>query len=115
MSWRETRQALVDALNTVDGVKATIARPTAMTTGDAWCRLGPRSREDGWFIATWLIYIKLPQNEVAADEWSDEKDDELREAIETTGIAYVTDFENVNLGASETGVQFGLQITLRST
>lgn len=113
MNWLEVRNNIITALNTVEGITANTSPNTKV--GSAWVRLGPRAREDGWWIATYYVYVIVPQKPEEADVWADSKDDLLLEAINDTGIAYVTNFDNVELPTQSGTAQLALLITLRST
>jgi hypothetical protein len=113
MNWIQTRNEIIAALNTVPGINAGTSPGTS--TGSAWVRLGDRVRENGWFIAEYYVFIIVPQKPELADVWSDERDDQIVEALESKGIAVVASISNVEVATAGSTNQFALLITLRSS
>lgn len=68
MTLNGVRQALADALSTVDGVHGFLRPSTAPRPGDAWPRFGGMDRDEisGQFIVTWRVLVLLATDEGAA-------------------------------------------------
>jgi hypothetical protein len=106
------RQAIADALSTVDGVSGFLYRPTTPKPGDAWPLLGSAERAAGLaFLVTWRVHVLLPQDEVQASVWLDQHVGDLVDALNPVG--YVAGFQPITLPASGSD-RFGFEFSLRS-
>lgn len=111
MSLTGDRDAIAQALSTVDDVTGYAYRPTTPRPGDAWPLLSGLERDQGFtFMVTWRVLVFLPQDEVDASKWIDAHFESLVEALEPKG--FVESLVPVNLGA-DSQQQYGLQITMR--
>lgn len=112
MSLAGKRQEFADALSTVDDVTGYPYRPGEPRPGDAWPRWGGNTiAEDNiQFTNGWQVIVYLPQDERAADEWIDEHDQALYDAIQP--VAHIEGFAPANL--SPAGTVYGLLISTRS-
>jgi hypothetical protein len=111
MSLARGREAIVDALRPVVGVKPHTYRPTTPNVGDAWPLLGPLERDQGWaFIVTWRVLVLLPQDERAASDWLDANLEAIFDALNPAGFVDRAEPVTITAGGSE---QFALQLTIR--
>lgn len=87
MSTTGDRQALADAISTVDGVKGHKYRPTVLAPGAAWPLLGELERASSVpaFEVTWRVVIVLPADEQRASEWFDEHHEDAADALAEFG------------------------------
>ncbi|HEY3516611.1 MAG TPA: hypothetical protein VGL98_06145 [Gammaproteobacteria bacterium] len=87
MSISGDRQAIADALSTVDGVTGSRYRPTVIAPGAAWPLLDSLAAADGVpaFEVTWRVLVALPTGEQRASEWFDEHHEELADALADFG------------------------------
>jgi hypothetical protein len=82
MSNADTREVIAEAVSTVDGLHGYVKRPTSSRPGDAWPQWSGAERADGaLFVNAWRVYIVLPSDESAADEWADQYGDLLADAL----------------------------------
>jgi hypothetical protein len=114
MSWVDKKQEIVDALNTVPAVKPHLKRPSAPRAGDAYPRIGNGDGSSGWFIAEHEVWVFLPTDESAADEWIDENVFDLIEALHVNGVGRVIRWSRANIANLPDKFQYGLVIYLRS-
>lgn len=114
MSLERKRAEIADALNTAPGVRGYPTPPTAPKTGDAWPRWRGDERADGFmFMRTWAVFVVTPQDEVLAADWADEHGWAIAEALEDTGVLFVTGVEPVKVPVAGPDT-FALMITGRS-
>lgn len=87
----EARTALAAAANTVGGVKCSPYFQQSHRPGDAVVRLASTSASDDGFgrVATWQIWITLPQDRAQAEKWIDTHHDQLVAALDREFIAGV--------------------------
>jgi hypothetical protein len=112
MSNHDTRVAIAAALDTVQGLTGTPRRPKLVTAGAAWPQWGGSERADGGaFLVTWNILVVLPAQEQDADEFVDDRLDDLYDAIQP--VAHITGYQPAQLQTSE-GDLYALMITARS-
>lgn len=107
------RQEIADALDTVPGVRGFRVRPSAASTGDGWPQWGGARRPDsarGMFTQVWRALIRVPGDEVAADEWVDAHIDDLADALRSVG--YMTECTPVNLTGTDNTPIRALMITM---
>lgn len=110
MSISGDRQAIVDALSTVDGVTGSTYRPTVMTPGSAWPLLDSIDRPDRDFTVRWRVVVILPADERRASEWFDAHHELVAEALEDFG--YVERIEP-GIVATDAGDIEAMIITVR--
>lgn len=112
MSITGDRQALADALSTVDGVKGSKYRPTVVMPGAAWPLLDGLEAANGvpGFDATWRAVVVLPADEQRASEWFDEHHEDVADALADFG--YVERIEP-GLVRTEAGDAEAMIITVR--
>lgn len=113
MSLTGVRQALADALSTVDGVSGFLKPPATGRPGDAWPRLDGLTRDpggSGQFLATWRVILLLSTDEaVALDSLVDlvpDLDDALRP------IGYVESYTPVLYRPASGAEMPALEITI---
>lgn len=101
------------ALDTVDGVKGFVGRPSAPTTGDAYPIRGTATRdeESGLFLVDWQVAVFIPQDDTAANMWMDDHTPDILTALDR--LSYVTSFAPGNLGNDQNFVK-GLLFNLGS-
>jgi hypothetical protein len=104
-----TRDAIADALSTVDGVRGYAKKPTVPVRGNAWPVLGPLERGpgDAW-SATWQVLVVLDQDEARAVDEIDALLPDLVDALD--GVLFLTGAEPVPLELRNGGVLFCLQL-----
>lgn len=117
MNLMETRQAIVDAFNEMEGMSAFLFKPKVLQPGDTWVVQGPltKDQESGMYEATFYIVVFLHQEETAAaqqfsDYW-EAVSDVTNEAVRD--IVYINQLDLVNLGSGN-DTSFAMQITARS-
>lgn len=106
-----TRLDIAEALSTVDGISGSEFRPSVLTAGVAWANIASHDRAEGFFVATWNVWVVLPKDEKAASVWFDEHIEDLRAALHT--VVYVERDEPA-LIPTDAGEIFALLITARS-
>lgn len=112
MSNDVTRLALAEALSTVTGLTGYTVRPKAPRIGDAWPLWRGSERGAGHgYLETWAVVIVTPQDEKAASQFSDERQDDLDEALGS--VIYIDTYAPVTV-PTEGGDMFALMITGRS-
>lgn len=110
MSLVGKRATIAAALSEVDGIRGHEYRPAAPKTGDAWPLLGNLERSAGLtFIATWRVFVFLPQDERQASVYIDDKVEALVDALEPEG--FIDQVAPAQLATTE---QYVLQIVMRS-
>jgi len=112
MSLSGKRQEFATALSTVVGVTGYSYPPGNPRPGDAWpVWQGSTVGEDRiQFTNGWSVFVMLPQEQRAADEWIDSHDQALYDAIQP--VAYIDGFAPAILSPNST--VYGLLITTRS-
>lgn len=106
-----TRLEIATALGTVDTVTGSEFRPSVLRAGNAWAQIASHDRADGFFAATWSIYVALPADERAASVWFDEHIQDLRDAL--APVVYI-DRDEPAVISTDAGDIFALLITARS-
>jgi hypothetical protein len=104
-----TREAIAEAVSTVEGLTGYVKRPTSSRPGDAWPIWRGAERAEAWsFTNTWSVVVALPSVASAADEWADSYGEAIVDALR--GILHVTDIAPAvdPMGGNEA---FALQIT----
>lgn len=110
MSGLATRQTILDALNTVDDIRAFPRPPATRPTGTGWVRWVALAREDTFIVHTWQALILIPASDPAQQLWVDDHLDEILAVL--APIAFVDQAELGTVGGDdETPV---LEITMRS-
>lgn len=84
MSIGADRQAIADALNTVDGVKAERWRPNVLSPGAGWPLLESLERDRDMQVV-WRAVIILPPDERKASEWFDDRHEAVDDALGQVG------------------------------
>lgn len=111
MSIQGDRQAIADALSTVDGVTGHKYRPTVMRGGAGWPLVQDLQRGPALdFDVTWRVVVVLPAGEQQASEWFDENHEALAEALDDFG--HVERIEPTSI-VTDAGDMDGMLITLR--
>lgn len=111
MSISGDRQAIADAMSTVDGVNGHRYRPQVIMPGAAWPLLGVMERGPaGDFDVTWRVVVILPTGERRASEWFDEHHEQVADALADFG--YVERIEP-GLADTEAGDIEAMIITVR--
>jgi hypothetical protein len=84
MSAAEDRQAIADAANTVDGINCSAYSRQLEKTGDALVRYSGQLRDENGFgfVVTWDVFVVLPADLKAAEQWLDSNLTTLLEALE---------------------------------
>ncbi len=115
MSWSAQRAAIAAALSTLDDVNGYVTRPSTAVPGDAWVLFNGLDRSDtGLPFINWIILVMLPQSdEASAQVWTDDHLDVFLDGLPVAGAGYVDRIDPVNVSTG-TGIQYGLQITMRS-
>lgn len=109
MSIAGDRQALADALSTVDGVTGSKYRPTVLIPGAGWPLLGGIDRSQDYEV-TWRVVVVLPGDERKASEWFDAHHEEVADALEDFG--YVERIEP-GIVATDAGDLEAMFVTVR--
>ncbi|MCA1984797.1 hypothetical protein [Nocardioides nematodiphilus] len=83
MSDSDDRQILSDAISALPGLNCTPYYRQTTRPGDAFVRLARKDREDNGFgmVTTWQVWIILPSDMVAAEQWIDEHHDAIYEVL----------------------------------
>jgi len=86
MTLAATRQAISEALTSVAGVTGYERAPRSVKVFDAWPMWEGATSQDGRryavaFADTWRVYVVLPGDLDAADEWISTKVDALLEVL----------------------------------
>lgn len=82
MSLAGDRQAIADALSTIDGVTGFKYRPTVANAGDAWPLIEVLDNPGAYnFQATWRVVVVLPAGEQDAMEWFDSMHEEVSDVL----------------------------------
>lgn len=97
---REDRQAIAAAVGSVPGVHCTPNYRQSLKPGDACVRLQVRTRAaNGFgFVNTWQVWLALPQDVAAAEDWLDLHGPQIEEALNAEfigGVRTVTPAELV--------------------
>lgn len=112
MSNAQTRQAIADALSTVDGIKGYPAKPSALNEGDAWPQWRGGVPHAGAVENTWAVLVVLPQaDDITADTYADAKGEALLEALRP--VLFIDSLAPASLGP-DTSPIYALLITGRS-
>lgn len=114
-----SRQEIADAIATIavaDGTQtltASKARPTVMSPGCAWPRIGSVDWNAGaGYGLTWQVWIVLPSQEEAAAVWLEANAAALIQALKP--VLFVDRIEPITIPADNTSALLGLLITARS-
>ena len=85
------RAELADAVSAVTGVNCKPYYRQSLKPGDAFVKLASRSRSANGigYVATWQIWLALPQDLVAAEKWLDEHGPAIEAALEREFIGGV--------------------------
>lgn len=112
MALTEVRQAMADALSTVEGVTGYTKPPTTARTGDAWPRFAGAERDPGTlqFTFTWRVLVLLAADEGVALDSLDDLVPDLYEALMSE--AYVLRWEPVVYTSSAGATTPALEITM---
>lgn len=93
-SFFAAREAFATALSAVPGVNGYAWKPTTPKPGDAWVRRGRSERAaPGAFQNVWTIVLLLPGDERAQEQWTDERLEQLIDAVEGGDLAWIVSFE----------------------
>lgn len=111
MSLIEDRQAIADALSTVEGVTGHTYRPRTLPAGTSWPLLQTLNRGPAYdFEATWRVVVILPGDEIRASEWFDAHHEAVAEAL--TDVGHVDPIEP-GLVATDAGDLEAMFLTVR--
>lgn len=92
MSNAQTRLDIADACSTVTGLTGYPKRPTSIKSGDCWPQWGGSDRATATaFEETWRVLVALPGDEETADEWADNYQADLIDAL--SPVLYIDRFE----------------------
>jgi len=112
MSLGEKRQALADALSTVDGITGYPKRPNVITVGTAWPLFQGKEPDDDQRIAfrhNWAIAVVVGDDELSADAFIDDgRDEDVADALQS--LLYVTAIRPSTL-PTDVGLMYALTIT----
>lgn len=105
------RQAIADALTTVDGVTGYPYRPKAPKIGDAYPLIEQIERFQGlMFIPSWKVQLWLGGDEFKADEFLEQVAVPVAQALQNSDTLYVTTVLPVAIG-TQGGDVFAAEFT----
>lgn len=107
-----TRQAIAEALSTVDGVTGYAKRPTVLGEGVAWPLVQRLDRGPGQaFQTTWRVIVLLSGDELTAYDQLDEFAVTVPDALRA--VLYVDSITPYAI-TTDAGDLFGFELTARS-
>lgn len=108
-----TRTDIMNALNTagIEGVTAFKGRPTVLEPGAAWPQVQAHELLAGLWEVTWGIYVIMPADITAAEDWYDDNIQDLRDALQP--VVFIDRDEPTALNTGNNTV-FAVLITARS-
>ncbi len=107
------REAIAEALSTVEGVEGFSFRPTDLNDGDGFPLVVTLERGPGQnFQAVWKVVVVLPSDEVAGMEWFTDNFQAISDALEESDG--IVDLIEPGIIDTEAGVRSCMILTYRN-
>lgn len=79
----DVRQELADAMSSIDGIDCSPFWRTVNKTGSACVKFGRADASDNGFgmVTTWDVWVVLPNDMTQAEQWIDDHQDQIVNAL----------------------------------